>query len=66
MVEISPVKPDRNKIDMSNDIIARLWAKHLGKSQDEIKAAIVKVGDNPDTVCKELGCLEALRRDDLD
>jgi hypothetical protein len=64
VVEISPVKPERNRIDMSNEIIARIWAKRLGKSQQEIAAAIEKVGDNPETVCKELGCSEALRRTD--
>lgn len=61
MVEISPLKPDRHRIDMSNEIIARRWAKRLGKSQMEIGAAVEKVGDNLETVCKELGCLEALR-----
>lgn len=60
-MEISPVKPERHKIDMSNDLVARHWAKKLGKSQKEIREAIEKVGDNPATVCKELGCPEALR-----
>jgi hypothetical protein len=60
-MEISPVKPDRHRIDLSNDIVARHWAKKLGKSQEEISAAIEKVGDNPETVCKELGCLEKLQ-----
>jgi phage host-nuclease inhibitor protein Gam len=51
----NPPKPARNKIVMSDDVIARHWAKKLGKTQDEIKAAIEKVGDNCETVRKELG-----------
>ena len=51
-----PRKPDRNKIDISNDEIARHWAKKLGKTKDEIAAAVAKVGENAQTVQKELGC----------
>ena len=51
----NPAKPDRNRIDLSNDSLARQWAKKLGKSRDEIAAAIEKVGDNCETVRKELG-----------
>lgn len=47
---------------MTNDIVARRWAKKLGKTQQEIIRAIEKVGSDAETVCKELGCLEALRR----
>jgi Protein of unknown function (DUF3606) len=53
-----PQKPDRNKIDLSNDEVVRHWAKKLGKSKEEIAAAIKKVGDNCATVRKELGCPE--------
>ena len=60
-MEISPIKPDRHRIDLSDDFIARHWAKKLGKTQQEIAAAIEKVGNDPETVCKELGCLEKLR-----
>lgn len=49
-------KPDRNKIDLSDDSVARHWAKKLGRSRDEIAAAIEKVGDNCESVRKELGC----------
>jgi hypothetical protein len=51
-----PSRPDRNKIDLSDDSVARHWAKKLGKSRDEIAAAIEKVGDNCESVRKELGC----------
>jgi hypothetical protein len=50
-----PAKPDRNRIDLSNDSLARQWAKKLGRSRDEIAAAIAKVGDNCESVRKELG-----------
>lgn len=48
-------KPDRNRIDLSDAGVAKSWAKKLGKSQDEIAAAIAKVGDNCESVRKELG-----------
>ena len=52
----STVKPDRNKIDLSDDSIARQWTKELGRSRGDIAAAIAKVGDNCETVKRELGC----------
>ena len=48
-------KPDRNKIDLSDDAVARQWVKQLGRSREDIEAAIEKVGDNCETVKKELG-----------
>lgn len=48
-------KPDRSRIDLSDDAIARQWVKKLGRSREEIEAAIEKVGDNCETVKKELG-----------
>jgi phage host-nuclease inhibitor protein Gam len=59
MIQISrPSKPERNKIDLSDSATAHHWAKKLGKSKEEIAAAVEKVGDNCDTVRKELGCPE--------
>jgi hypothetical protein len=59
MTQISrPSKPERNKIDLSDSATAHRWAKKLGKSKEEIAAAVEKVGDNCDTVRKELGCPE--------
>ena len=49
---------DRNKIDLLDDIVARHWAKKLGKTKEEVVAAIEKVGNNCVTVRKELGCAE--------
>ena len=48
--------PDRNKINLSDDVVARHWAKKLGKSKEEIAVAIEKVGNNCESVRKELGC----------
>jgi phage host-nuclease inhibitor protein Gam len=47
-------KPGRNRIDLSNDIVTRQWAKKLGKSKEEIAVAVEKVGDNCESVRKEL------------
>jgi Protein of unknown function (DUF3606) len=50
-------KPDRSRIDLSDYEIAKQWVKKLGKSKEEIAAAISKVGDNAKTVMKELRTL---------
>jgi hypothetical protein len=52
--QIRPPKPERSRIDLSNSGIAKLWVKKLGKSKEEIETAIAKVGDNAETVMKEL------------
>lgn len=51
----SKPKPDRSRIDLSDDAIARQWVKQLGHPREVIEAAIEKVGDNCETVKKELG-----------
>jgi Protein of unknown function (DUF3606) len=55
--QIRPPKPDRSRIDLSDNEIAKHWVKKLGKSKEEIAAAISKVGDNAETVMKELRTL---------
>jgi Protein of unknown function (DUF3606) len=55
MMVIAPAaKPARNRIDISSEDMARHWCKRLRKSRLEIEAAIAKVGDNAQTVIKEL------------
>ena len=49
-----PLKPDRSRINRSDEGIAKHWVKKLGKTKEEIAAAIAKVGDNAETVIKEL------------
>ena len=55
MLKTSPEKPVRNRIDLSTKELARHWCKRLGVSQEELELAMAKVGDNVETVMKELG-----------
>jgi prophage DNA circulation protein len=48
----------RNNVDLSTEVLARHWTKHLGATREEIAAAIEKVGDNVETVNKELQTLK--------
>jgi len=49
-----PQKQLRNRVDLSSPELARRWCKRLGASQAAIEVAIAKVGDNVETVVKEL------------
>lgn len=55
MLTTSSTKGTRNRIDISSKELSRYWCKRLKKSRPEIEAAIAKVGDNAETVMKELG-----------
>lgn len=52
---IKPVRPDRSKINMSEDDEVRHWTKHLGVSREELERAVNKVGNSAAAVRKELG-----------
>ena len=54
MMTISPMKKARNRVDISSKELARHWCKHFGATKEKIEAALAKVGDNPETVQKEL------------
>jgi Protein of unknown function (DUF3606) len=54
MLRTSAARKDRNRVDISSKDLARHWCKRLKKSRAEIEAAIAKVGDNAETVTKEL------------
>jgi Protein of unknown function (DUF3606) len=54
MLTTSSTKGTRNRIDISSKVLSRYWCKRLKKSRPEIEAAIAKVGDNAETVMKEL------------
>ena len=54
MISSSRPKPARNRVDISTVNSARLWRKRLNKSTEEIEAAVAKVGNNAETVIKEL------------
>jgi hypothetical protein len=53
-MKITPDRPDRGKIDLTDDVAARAWCKKLGKTREEIAAVIEKVGGDAHTVMKEL------------
>jgi hypothetical protein len=44
----------RNRVDLSSKELMRQWRKHFGASVEKIQAAIEKVGDNPESVQKQL------------
>ena len=58
MLTTSAARKERNRVELSSKDLARHWRKRLGKSRAEIEAAIAKVGDNAETVMKELGVQE--------
>ena len=47
-------KLDRNRVDVSTPALVRHWRKRFGKTEEEIADAIAKVGNNVETVKKEL------------
>ena len=55
-MKITPDKPHRTRIDLTDEAAVRAWTKKLGKSREEIAAAIEKVGDSASAVKKQLGC----------
>jgi len=50
----SRTKAVRNRVDISSKELTRHWCKYFGTSKDKIEAAVAKVGDNPETVQKEI------------
>lgn len=58
-MKIDQYKLDRSRVDLSDGDVARRWSKHFGKSITEIAIAIAKVGENAQTVKKELDCATA-------
>lgn len=56
-IDIQPVRPDRGKVQLEDETVVRHWTKLFGASKEEIGAAIEKVGNNPETVRKELARL---------
>jgi len=59
MLKQSSRNPERNRIDLSTKESALHLCKHFGVSRDELESAVAKVGNNVETVVKELnkfGC----------
>jgi len=46
--------PDRQRICLSEDYEVRDWSHRVGVSEDKLRAAVEKVGDQADTVEREL------------
>jgi hypothetical protein len=61
-ITIRRSQPNRNRIDLSDEALARGWCRKLGKSKEEIAEAIAKVGDSAESVKKELGIQETTPR----
>ena len=55
-MRIDANKPDRLHIDLDDETVARHWIEKTGRSKQEIAAAIEKVGDNIESVERELRC----------
>ena len=54
MLTSASMKGARNRVDVSSKEMARFWCKRFNRSKLEIESAIAKVGDNAETVAKEL------------
>ena len=50
-------KPDRSKINMSEDYEVKYWARQLGVTRAELERTVDKVGNAAAAVRKELGDL---------
>jgi hypothetical protein len=55
MLKASTTKSPLQRVDVSSKTVARHWSKRFKKPASEIEAAVAKVGDNPETVMKQLG-----------
>jgi hypothetical protein len=53
--KLNRVRPDRSKINMSEDYEVHYWTKHLNVSREVLQRAVDKVGNSAAAVRKELG-----------
>ncbi len=54
MVISTSTKLTQRRVNVSDKTLARHWRKRFKKSKTDIEAAVAKVGDNPETVMKQL------------
>jgi hypothetical protein len=54
MATTQSAKLNRNRVDVSTPVLARRWRKFFSRTEKEIADAIAKVGDNVETLKKEL------------
>jgi hypothetical protein len=59
------IAPDRSKIDTQNATELKYWSRALSASQDDILAAVEKVGNSAATVRKELTNAKLLKPNDF-
>jgi len=45
---------DRNRINLNEDYEVRYWAEKFGVSEEELKAAVKRAGNNPVAVEQDL------------
>jgi Protein of unknown function (DUF3606) len=54
MPPMSDRAPGRSRISMNEAHQVRYWTEALGCSEDELAAAVAKVGNSPDAVRREI------------
>ena len=54
-MKVSLVKPDRRHIDLSDPATAHRWTKKLGVTREVLAAAVEGVGNNIESLRRELG-----------
>jgi hypothetical protein len=59
------IRPDRSKIDPQNATELKYWSKALNATEEDILAAVEKVGNSAATVRKELSRARQLRSNDF-
>ena len=47
--------PDRDRISLTQDYEVRDWSKRFGVTEEELRAAVGKVGSSAEAVARELG-----------
>jgi hypothetical protein len=50
-----PARPDRSKIDLTDEDMAKYWCKHFGIERRELEQLVEKTGNSAAAVRKELG-----------
>ena len=48
-------RQDRTRVSLSEDYEVRDWTRTLGVTEDELRAAVGRVGDQAEDVRRELG-----------
>jgi hypothetical protein len=54
-MKVSLVKPDRRHIDLSDAAAAHRWTKKFGVTREALAAAVARVGNNIESLRRELG-----------